>query len=87
VERRTGVRIFGVPHHRRAEVAVLNGFSAHADQAGLVGFAEAVRRRGRLGPVVLVHGEPPAQQALAGALAARGFGDVSSPAPGQTVSL
>lgn len=87
VERRPEVRIFGVPHHRRAEVAVLNGFSAHADQAGLAAFAEGVRDRGRLGPVLLVHGEPPAQEALARALDARGFRNVIVPAPGQTVAL
>ena len=87
VERRTEVRIFGVPHRRRVEVAVLNGFSAHADQAGLVAFAEGVRQRGSLGPVVLVHGEAPAQQALASLLNARGFRDVIVPAAGQTLPL
>lgn len=87
VERRAEVRIFGVPHHRRAEVAVLDGFSAHADQAGLAAFAEAVRQRGALGRVVLVHGEPPAQQALARVLEARGFRDVIAPAPGQALAL
>ncbi|HTK68935.1 MAG TPA: MBL fold metallo-hydrolase, partial [Candidatus Eisenbacteria bacterium] len=65
VERRDQVRIFGIPHRRLAEVVVLNGFSAHADQAGLVAFAEATRARGPLRRVLLVHGEPPAQEALA----------------------
>ncbi|HVU34658.1 MAG TPA: MBL fold metallo-hydrolase [Opitutaceae bacterium] len=87
VERRPEVRIFGVPHHRRAEIAVLNGFSAHADQAGLVGFAEAVRDGGRLGPVILVHGEPPAQEALAHLLGTRGFHNVVIAAAGQSITL
>src|SRR6185369_14371670 len=39
VEKRARVRIFGVERERRAEVVVLNGFSAHADQADLVSYA------------------------------------------------
>jgi metallo-beta-lactamase family protein len=35
VEQRSRVRIFGVERDRRAEVVVLNGFSAHADQRDL----------------------------------------------------
>jgi len=87
VERRAEVRIFGLPYHRRAEVAVLNGFSAHADQAGLVAFAQAVRARGPLQSVLLVHGEPPAQQALERALEAVGLRNVTAPAPGQAIVL
>jgi metallo-beta-lactamase family protein len=87
VERRREVRIFGLPHTRLAEVVVLDGFSAHADQAGLLAFAEAVRARGPLRQVLLVHGEPPAQAALARELAARGFPQVAAPAPGERVRL
>ena len=72
---------------RRAEVVVLNGFSAHADQKGLLDFAEAVRQRGPLRRVVLVHGEPPAQEALTHELAARGFPTVNVPAPGERLRL
>ncbi|MBL9037253.1 MAG: MBL fold metallo-hydrolase [Archangium sp.] len=70
VEGRTSVRIFGVMRRRAAEVVVLNGFSAHADQAGLVRYADDVAHRGPLGRIVLVHGEPPAQEALKAELAA-----------------
>jgi Cft2 family RNA processing exonuclease len=45
VERRARVKIFGVERDRRAEVVVLNGFSAHADQSDLVAFANASRSR------------------------------------------
>ncbi|WP_394842377.1 MBL fold metallo-hydrolase [Pendulispora brunnea] len=82
VERRPRVRIFGVERDLRAEVAVLNGFSAHADKRDLLGFAESVRDRGSLGNVVLVHGEPVAQRALADALGRRGFSKVHIPAAG-----
>ena len=87
VERRPRVRIFGVERELRAEVAVLNGFSAHADQKDLVEFAEAVRDRGPLCQVLLVHGEPPAQSALQAMLEARHFPTVRAPAPGDTVTL
>jgi metallo-beta-lactamase family protein len=87
VEGRREVRIFGVPRQRRAEVVVLNGFSAHADQQGLLAFAEAVRERGPLRQLILVHGEPPAQEVLAQQLGARGFPTVIVPEPGARLRL
>lgn len=87
VERRPEVRIFGAIQTRAAEVVVLNGFSAHADQTGLLEFAEAVRRRGQLRRVILVHGEPPAQRALMSALAERGFPTVHAPRAGERIRL
>jgi metallo-beta-lactamase family protein len=87
VEQRREVRIFGIAHPRRAEVVVLNGFSAHADQAGLLDFAEGTRRRGPLRRIILVHGEPRAQDSLSGALLARGFPTVDVPTSGQRLRL
>jgi metallo-beta-lactamase family protein len=87
VERRNEVRIFGVPRTRRAEVVVLDGFSAHADQAGLLAFADAVRDHGPLRQVILVHGEPPAQDALTRGLSERGFPNVIAPALGTRLVL
>lgn len=81
VEKRARVKIFGVERDRRAEVVVLNGFSAHADQRELVEFAVAARDRGKLRRVALVHGEPKSQAALTQRLAAEGFPDVVSPLP------
>jgi metallo-beta-lactamase family protein len=87
VERRSEVRIFGVMHPRAADVVVLDGFSAHADQAGLVAFAEAVRDRGKLRQVMLVHGEPAAQGVLSELLEKRGFPTVRAPKSGDRVRL
>jgi metallo-beta-lactamase family protein len=87
VERRPRVRIFGVERELRAEVVVLDGFSAHADQRDLVAFSEAVRERGSLRDVILVHGEPAAQRALAGELSRRHFASVHIPAAGQRITL
>jgi metallo-beta-lactamase family protein len=82
VERRPRVRIFGVERSLAAEVVVMNGFSAHADQADLLKFAEQVRERGPLQDVFLVHGDPPAQAVLRDLLGQRGFTSVRVPAPG-----
>jgi len=87
VERRERVRIFGVERDLRAEVYVLNGFSAHADKADLLRYAEATRERGNLSTVILVHGEAPAQRQLASALAERAFRDVHIPQPHDLIKL
>jgi len=86
-ERRPRVKIFGVMHDLHAEVLVLQGFSAHADQAGLVAFAEAVRARGELREVLLVHGEPGPQAALTTVLAGHGFPRVAAPGLGEHVVI
>jgi metallo-beta-lactamase family protein len=87
VERRDEVRIFGLPHDRRAEVAVLDGFSAHADQQDLVAFAEAVRERGALEQIALVHGEPGPQRDLTARLEERGFARIASPDAGERLAV
>ena len=86
-ERRPRVNIFGVMHDLNAEVLVLQGFSAHADQAGLVAFAESVAARGSLREILLVHGEPGAQTALAHLLADHGFPRVAAPASGERIAI
>lgn len=79
VERRARVRIFGVERDLRAEVSVLEGFSAHADHEELVAYAEATREHGKLREVVLVHGERSAREALRDALVERKFPTVRLP--------
>jgi metallo-beta-lactamase family protein len=87
VEQRSRVRIFGVERERRAEVAVLNGFSAHADRDDLLDFAEAVRKAGPLRHVALVHGETQARNALKGLLEERSFPSVITPARGDRLDV
>jgi metallo-beta-lactamase family protein len=87
VERRPKVRIFGVERNLTAEVVVLTGFSAHADQRGLLAFAEVMRSRGPLRELFLVHGEPTAQDAFHQLLASRGFERVHVPAAGDHWSI
>ena len=81
VEKRARVRIFGVERERRADVVVLNGFSAHADQRDLLTYSGKCREEGPVKQVVLVHGDPKPQQILAGMLGDKGFKKVANPAP------
>jgi metallo-beta-lactamase family protein len=55
VEKAEVVKIFGEPHERRAEVVVMNEFSAHADRDELLAWIGRFRRRPRR--VFVVHGE------------------------------
>ena len=81
------MKIFGVERERRADVVVLNGFSAHADQNDLLAFVDAVGKRGALRDVFLVHGEPPAQEALRTLLVSRGLTSVRVPGPGDVIRV
>ena len=55
----------------RAGVHTLSGYSAHADQGGLLAWVE--RMPEKPGKIHLVHGEPNARKALAAKLAERGY--------------
>ena len=87
VERRAMLRVFGEEVPLRAQVEVLDGYSAHADRTELVRWLDAVKARSPgLRRVHLVHGEPPAQEALATWLAARGYA-VDVPATGDVAEV
>ena len=79
------MRIFGEEFALRAQVQVINGLSAHADQAGLLRWAGALR--GRVKQVALVHGELEALQALRTQLLAAGFPVVHIPKMHETLHI
>lgn len=87
VENRSRVKIFGVERDRRAEVKVLNGFSAHADQADLLDFAEACKTKGDLKHIALVHGDPKQQKALAELMQERGLKRPMMPVTGDKLTV
>lgn len=87
VEQRMRVKIFGVERERRAEVVVLNGFSAHADQKDLVEYAVECKSRGPVRQTMLVHGDLRPEQVLRDKLKAQGFESIFVPAPGDKVSI
>jgi metallo-beta-lactamase family protein len=79
------VKIFGETYHRRAEVVVLDSFSAHAGQPLLVEYALACRHT--LKHLFLVHGEAPAAQALREKLESAGINNILYPEVHQSVEV
>ncbi len=87
VEKQSVIRVFGDEVPLRAQVDVLNGYSAHADRQELLHWARTVRgTTSEAPPVYLVHGEPDAQDAFASMLQSDGF-PVSIPARGDRVTI
>ena len=87
VERRPVLRIFGADVPLQAEVAILDGYSAHADRGELAGWLDAVSaKKPAKPPVFLVHGEPPAQEALSAQLTSDGYA-VTVPSAGDRCVL
>lgn len=84
VEKAERMRIFGDEYQVRAQVKTLNGFSAHADRDGLLGFVRGMKR----GPerIFLVHGEEAQSLALAELLRQDGK-NVEVPEAGQMVEI
>ncbi|MCX7838823.1 MAG: MBL fold metallo-hydrolase [Anaerolineae bacterium] len=79
------VKIFGDEFTVRAQVVMLEGFSAHADRRELLAWVAATRAS--LRGVFVVHGDAARTQALADALRTLGDFAVTIPTPGQTVEL
>lgn len=87
VERREVIKTFGIEVPLKAQVAVLNGYSAHADRSELSRWLKTVRDTSpRLKDVFLVHGEPEAQDAFAVQLSEQGY-RVRMPVLGEKLAL
>lgn len=87
VEKRPFMKVFGDEIPLRAQVEVLNGYSAHGDRTELRSWINRVRGAdNRSLPVFLVHGETEAQDAFGSALREDGF-TVTIPARGDRVHV
>ncbi len=86
VDRLPVVRIFGDEYTLRAEVVVMNSYSAHADEPGLLDFVGKLDRE-QLRRLFLVHGAPERQDALKAALERDGYRHVHIPDHGESVTL
>ncbi len=86
IERRPEVRIFGELHPLRAEVVIMNSYSAHADEPGLLGFIGQMDRE-RFKNIFLVHGAPKRQDLFKATLEANGYRNVTAPERGESVAL
>jgi len=85
VERSEYVKIYGEKHKLKAEVVVLNGFSAHADARELKAHTDPLA--GRCKKVFLVHGEIDQSSVLADSLRAAGHREVHIPAMNESFGL
>jgi metallo-beta-lactamase family protein len=86
VEEQPEVRIFGEMYQRRAEVYVINGFSAHADRAELLAWFDQINNP-NLKHAFVVHGEPESTQALGEALEEQHVPHVLAPEPEASVTI
>ena len=86
VEKRPEVKIFGEPHRLRAQVEVMNSYSAHADEPELVEFVGHLDAD-RLKKIFLVHGDPVRQEPLGLALTAAGYVKPVAPKRGDSFEL
>jgi len=79
------VNVFGEPVRVRAEIASLEGFSAHADQHEILGWVARLKPTPRT--IFVVHGEPEPAETLAGLLRERTGATVHVPEKGQEFEL
>jgi metallo-beta-lactamase family protein len=87
VEKQPLLKIFGEEIPLRAQVEVINGYSAHADRNELTAWINNVKLRSpELGPVWLVHGEAAVQDEYQTVLSSKGY-SVHSPEPHTRVSF
>jgi metallo-beta-lactamase family protein len=87
VERQPELKLFGEMVPLRAQVEILNGYSAHADRTELLRWLDAVKAHTpELRDVHLVHGEPAAQDAFAERLGELGY-RASCPSPGTRITV
>ena len=86
VERQPEIRIFGEPHRLRAEVEVMNSYSAHADEPELVAFVSHLDPE-RLKRIFLVHGDADRQLRLRDAFEAAGYPGAYGPERGESFEL
>ncbi len=86
VEKWEKVKIFGEEYTRRAEVVVLNTFSAHADRNDLLRYVEHFDRK-RMKAIFCVHGDEDQTFALLEGIKSLGFTNVYAPERGDEFDL
>ena len=84
LEKQKVVKIFGDMYDVRAEIEVMDAFSAHADRSDLIDYIAHIRD---LKKIILVHGEKDQGMTFKGILEEQGYKDVSTPAIGETIEI
>jgi metallo-beta-lactamase family protein len=80
-----GMKLFGQYHHLRAEVVVMDSFSAHADRSELVSFLNG--QQDSCKKIFLVHGTLDRMEPFGESLARAGFREVVIPALHDVIRL
>ena len=70
----------------RAEIKVLDCFSAHGDQNDLINFVKS-QDSNKLKQIFLIHGEPTGMEVFKSELEQRGYRNITIPAKGQTFNI
>lgn len=73
------VTIFGMPHQVKADVRVIDSFSAHGDYQEMLKYLEC-QDPSKVEKIFLVHGDPEAQEAFKERLKEAGFNNIFIPA-------
>lgn len=81
----TEIEIFDELKAVRAEVKIMDSFSAHGDKSEMLDFIK--NQKGHVKKIFLVHGEPETQQNFKQFLIGEGMGMIDIPSPGQEVSI
>ncbi len=87
IEGEKRVRILGKSYQVKAEINVLNGFSAHADQPELMAFVRGCNGHGGLKKIFLVHGGETRATVLEEALAEEGLPEGYVPGVQETCEI
>ncbi|MEM7574129.1 MAG: MBL fold metallo-hydrolase [Bacteroidota bacterium] len=80
-----GLKLFGEYHEVKAEVTIMDSFSAHADQQELLDFMDGQQQQCK--HLFLVHGTIERQETLSEKMQGIGFKQVGIPALGEVVDL
>uniref|UniRef100_A0A7C3J6L2 MBL fold metallo-hydrolase n=1 Tax=candidate division WOR-3 bacterium TaxID=2052148 RepID=A0A7C3J6L2_UNCW3 len=84
VEKEEKVKIFGDEYRLKAEVVVMNEYSAHADRNDLINHIKSVNPKKE---IYLVHGEENQIESLKGALKENGYKNVIIPSKGDSFDI
>ncbi len=80
-----GMKLYGEYHEVKAEVVLLEGFSAHGDQAEMIDFLQGQQRRNK--ELFLVHGTLDRMEIFRDKLQGVGFKKIRMPELGEVVEL
>ncbi|MFZ1749552.1 MAG: MBL fold metallo-hydrolase, partial [Saprospiraceae bacterium] len=79
------IRIFDEEKIVKAEIRIMDSFSAHGDQNEMYDFI--ANQKAHLKRLFLVHGEPKTQENFKSFLQQKGFGEIDIPKPGQVFEI